>query len=502
MNRPLAIAIQLSVLAAVSQTTPAVAQSEVDREADMFGETPVADREAAMFGEAETSSVAVQTSTAAVQTSTLTPQSRDDAMFDEPTTDPKAEPGPSALDRVESLLAETDDILDIGGRLFLRFDWAPRRGEAATDAPFSSPNLVDLYFDARPNDRLRAYIRGRLRYDPTIDENPDGFTLQSQDKLQAQLDQLWLKFDVARSVFVTIGRQPIKWGSGRFWNPSDFINQQVRDPLAIFDQRLGVTLLKLHVPIESEGWNLYAIAALDDATSLEKIGGALRAEILIGQTEITASGFFAKDAPVRLAADVSSGVWLFDLRAEAAVQKGIDTPFYRLAGGADPFDNVEVVDREKDWIVQVVAGAEISLNYSDEDSVTVGVEYFFNDAGYRDPALYTFLAFNGQLNPLYVGRHYTGLYAVLFGPGSWNDTNFIFSGIANLSDRSFLARLDHSVRLLTYLDLNTFVAAHFGNRGELRYDFAIAPGAIAALPQGLSVPAPLFDLGFSLTLNW
>ena len=31
----------------------------------------------------------------------------------------------------------------------------------------ASPNLLDAYFDARPNDRVRAFILGRVSYDPT-----------------------------------------------------------------------------------------------------------------------------------------------------------------------------------------------------------------------------------------------------------------------------------------------------------------------------------------------
>ena len=74
------------------------------------------------------------------------------------------------------------------------------------------------------------------------------------------------KLDVYRTLFITVGQQPIRWGEGRFWNPTDLLNQQARDPLAIFDERLGVGLVKLHLPIEALAWNLYAVANLEGVT--------------------------------------------------------------------------------------------------------------------------------------------------------------------------------------------------------------------------------------------
>ena len=74
------------------------------------------------------------------------------------------------------------------------------------------------------------------------------------------LDQLWINFDVAHRAFVTVGRQHVKWGVGKFWNPTDYLHPVRRDPLATFDARTGTTMLKLHVPWEKRGWNFYAVS--------------------------------------------------------------------------------------------------------------------------------------------------------------------------------------------------------------------------------------------------
>ena len=79
------------------------------------------------------------------------------------------------------------------------------------------------------------------------------------------LDQAWLRFDIEHTVFVTAGKQHVKWGTARFWNPTDFLPPQRRDPLAVFDARTGASMLKLHVPWEAKGWNFYGIGLLDNA---------------------------------------------------------------------------------------------------------------------------------------------------------------------------------------------------------------------------------------------
>ena len=141
------------------------------------------------------------------------------------------------------------------------------------------------------------------------------------------------------------------------------------------------------------------------------------------------------------------------------------------------------------------------MKYSDEDAVTFGAEYFYDRSGYESPRIYPVLLgvalvapldvaagtkFAGQPNPFtpfYLGRHYAGAFASLPSPGRWNDTTFTLSVLGNLSDKSFVARLDHSVLLLTYLRLETYVAGHFGAReGEFRLGFSLPPQSLGGQP--------------------
>ncbi len=96
------------------------------------------------------------------------------------------------------------------------------------------------------------------------------------------LDQAWVKFDIERAAFVSLGKQHVKWGTGHIWNPTDALNPQHLDPLQPYDLRLGANLLTIQVPwAGTKQSNLCAIALLDNpqpASTTQQGGGAFRAE--------------------------------------------------------------------------------------------------------------------------------------------------------------------------------------------------------------------------------
>lgn len=456
---------------------------------------------------------------------------RDDAIFgeapsDEPTRLPEGR-GLLSGDEIDRRLGRAADKLQIGGLLYLRARWTGYEDQPAEQGPLDSPNLFDVYLDARPNDDLRVFARGRLTHRfaaPGTGPIPvpvPGVQTGSGAATESDLDQLWLKFDVEDRLFVTLGRQPIKWGTGRFWNPTDFLNPTVRNPLAVFDERLGIGAVKLHLPFEASGWNLYALATFDEATTAEGVGGAFRIEKLFGDLEVSLSTALRQGDPLRLGADLSFPLWEFDLRAEAALVHGDDglywsgVPDWRAS---NPFDGLSLESRKEEWIPQAVVGAEVAIRYSDEDSLTIGAEYFYNGAGYDDPRIYPLLVATGSFRPLYLGRHYAALYATAVGPGRWNDTTLIASLLGNLSDRSFFGRFNWRVRLLTYLNLDTWVGYHFGDPGEFRLGMEL-PGISGLdeaewerigvpatlrdlLARGATIPPPTLELGAGLSLRF
>lgn len=468
-----ALPLILLVGAASTAAASAPAQDKAEREADMFGDAaaPVDAPPPADAPEA----------------------SREDALFgDAPSSSETPAPAPSVLEQV-------DDFLDVGGTLFLRTNLSWREDEAFDEAPLTAPSLLDAYMDVRPTDRVRGFAQLRLAYDYTVKAGDTDAFGKEQKAFELLLDQAWLKFDLGRVVYVTAGKQRIRWGTGRFWNPTDFINQTTRDSLDFFDTRSGVDLLKLHFPFEALGWNLYLLGVMGGIDSLEQSGVAARAEIVVGEMELALSTLVKQDAPLKVGGDVSFGLWLFDLRAEGTLQRGLEGKYWD--GELDFEEGIvpEEVDTEGEWFFRGVAGGDVSLKYSDQDSLILGGEYFFNQVGYASAELYPWLALNGGFTPLYLGRHYVAGYAVLQGPWTWDEATFTLSTLANLSDLSVLSRLDFSLLMLNYITLNTFVGVHWGNVGEMRLGLEIDPlPFVPGLEDGLVVPTQMVDAGVAL----
>jgi hypothetical protein len=492
----------------------AVAQDRPS-EADLFGAPPTAEEKPAPPGEAPPPREEKP------KPGAQTPEAQ------EAPPDPRLEPSATdPAERVGQRLGETENPLAIGGQLYLRSSLAARDGEPPSAWSFTAPSLVDAYLDARPSDRVRGFLLARMQYDPTTDPAASRPTLPGspaappQEPTRIVLDQLWLRFDVEKVAFLTVGKQHVKWGTGRFWNPTDFLHVVRRDPVAVFDPRTGTAMVRVHVPWERLGWNFHGIAIveplttstatgqLDPATAQPSpqagqaplasptaqrvggVGGALRAELVLGPGELGLGAVVQRGHRPRFAVDASAPFLDVDLYGEAALQTGSEVPVFRRvpgASGAFPFASYEPAGVNP----QLLGGARWAHRYSDQDSFELGAEYFWNRLGYDETAIYPTLFLANAFTPFYLGRHYAGAYALLPNPGSWNQTTFILSLLGNLSDRSYLARLDYAVLLLTYLRLEAFGQARLGaERGEFRLgftEFGLRPST--------------FDLGLALRVS-
>jgi hypothetical protein len=433
------------------------------------------------------------------------------------------------------LTAAQENPLAVGGQAYLRAASTWYRSTPPADWPLSSPNLLDLYADARPNDRVRAFALARTSWDPLARPAGEGLLLRSPGPdPRAVLDQLWIHFDVARTVFVTVGKQHVKWGVGRFWNPTDFLHPARRDPLAVFDARAGATMVKLHVPWEAKGWNFYGIALLDDpagkgdaASTVGQVAGGARAELVFGSAEVGADALVRRGQRPRFGLDFSAGVWDLDLHGEVALRTSSDVPLWEETSSANPLvgPSPRFVRRTLDGVApQAVVGASYAVNYSDQDAVRFAVEYFYNGLGYDDPHIYPWLMVEpgwfGELGAevaaaigstktndfrsFYVGRHYVGANVILAAPGSWNDQTFTFSAIVNASDGSGILRLDHSVVVNTYLTVESYLAGSVGKEGgEFRFSLDV-PSQVLAGPivtPPIRTPPPVLAGGVALRVK-
>lgn len=467
----------------------AVAQ-ERPTESDLFGSDAPTTEDAGSLVRPDESSMFGDDTDAGVLTGG---DERDNAQL-------SAGPAQSKFDTSEIV----SDPLKIGGNLLMFGQGYFQEGRPFLEGSFSAPMILDVYLDGRPNDRLRAYAVGRLQFDPTRPIGTGtssatagtggslvGLTPATTANPSVFLDQLWLRFDIARTVYMTVGRQKVRWGVSRIWYPTDFLNSQPRDAFNPFDVRLGVNMVKVHVPIESLGWNFYAYGLLDavNITSagvqLKQLGGAVRGEFVLGPAEIGIGGVWQEGRRQRYAIDVSTALGPFDVYAEAAFRDARD--FVRYEYPSDLNDENVVANagnitahRDDGVMVQVSGGTSFQFNYTDKNMAIVSVEYFYNPAGYEKPIGYLVQTFAPQfINealdpiqrvPLYQGKHNVGLTLAAPGIPGFDWITVSLSNVVIISDPAALTRLDVIFRVLNFLTVQAFGSVFYGQTGgQLRF---------------------------------
>jgi hypothetical protein len=565
----------LAILIVAGGATAAQAQDRPS-EADMFG-APAAPAAEPVPATATTTTTTTATATPSGGFGTDSP----------PHQPPRASPAPAAATRSDgdsrdqlnlgapeaatrfSAEVAPEDPLKIGGQIYLRAQSSALQGQSAGNWTMSSPSLLDAYMDVRPNDRVRGFALARTIFDPTLPATASTglstisggsqggastggaanlsslFGVQATRTPRVLLDQMWLRFDIKHTVFVTAGRQHVRWGTARFWTPTDFLHIQHRNPLDVFDARTGTTMIKVHVPWEAQGWNFYAYGLAEgaDATpTASALAGAARAEMVWSSAELGLGGVAQRGHKPKLAADLSAGIWDLDFYGEMALRFGQDIDRVRYDSSVDatnlpqaPYNSLDSTP----WLVQALehrvdalypvqrgsgvkpqatGGVSYSIKYAANDVFTISAEYFYNGLGYSDTAAYPGLvlphsqSLSEPATFFYLGRHYVAVFASAPAPYSWDNTTFTLSNLANLSDHSGITRFDYSLILLTHLRFEAFGAVHWGERnGEFRFGMnPINLGSFTgpasgqnfpSLPIPVQVPSrspALFDLGVGL----
>jgi hypothetical protein len=444
-----------------------------------------------------------------------------------------------------------EDALKIGGQFYQRAITTISEHQPVGKSNFNFPLLVDVYLDARPTDRLRAFVLGRMAYDPLLSSTtvvtgvPTTVTgFQPVSNPAVYLDQAWLAFDIARAVFVTAGRQHVKWGTGQYFNPDDFLASQPRNPLDIFDARLGVSMLRVQVPWERTGLSFTAVAVFESTQNvsttgttigssggsvdlisgtqstsnglLEDVGGAGQVEWDFKSGAVGVNALAQRNRAWRVGSFVTAGLGDFDFYAEAVVKQCLDYPnsMPNTTCGPSNTNNIIVpgtysgyvfgsVQQPASPFFQAVAGLTYSINFEGNKSITLGAEYFYNRASFT-PAQYPNLIFQGAFQPFYLGRNYLAVSATLIDTTA--KTTWVLTNIGNLTDVSFISRVDFLVTVLSYLQVESFVAVDYGHLGgEFRLGFDIPnlpvnAGGSAPIPLNLVVHAPIVQLGVGLRM--
>ncbi|NBO37938.1 hypothetical protein EBU99_05070 [bacterium] len=368
---------------------------------------------------------------------------------------------PTALEQ------KSPETLTLGGRLELQTLLTKGKANSIGDAPLSQSTSAELYLDSRPSDDLRGFAKGAISQRKSAQAEANGAAPTSA--LNIDIYEMWVKWGGQRSVFTTVGKQKLKWGAASFWNPTDFLAVQPKDPFATYDVRPGTNLLKLHMPFEKSGNNLYALVNFENASKANSPTLASRAELNYGfgdfSGEVTGTVAGGKDQPLRFGLDLSTGLGPVDLVVESAWTRKSKQEFYRRS--TNSLGNLAFVvdDRSSKAIAQIVTGIRYDLKYSDSDTANLSLEYFWNDAGYSDVALEAYSFVNGQSPRLYLANRYVAANITLIAPGNFNDSTVLFAGLCNLTDKSWLARASLGNKISTRSSVE-FALAKAGGLGE------------------------------------
>ncbi len=423
-----------------------------------------------------------------------------------------AEPSADELgdDRIHGAAVENTELLhrdrlQIGGFFYARNGMSYGQGDSIGHVGLSQSTLFDAYFDGHLNERVRSFVRARLIYNPLADV-PSSSPLAAFGQTTTQearylLDQAWIKTDWNRTVFFTLGQQHLRWGTTHVWNPVDVINPTRFNPLAFFDERVGVPMLKIDVPFEKLGWNWSMLFLTDNAVTADHVGAATRLDMAasshFGEKGVLAGGLgftgkAQRGQDPKAGVDASLTVDDFDFIAEL----GVATPWEVAANSSRP------------WNWTLAAGGSWTWAYREDDSLVLSFEYFHNPTGVTADQVIAsyqkaFIASptSPQLpvyTPLYTGKDYLAVIATVISPGSWIDATITALALENLTDKSGVGRLALSDLVLTDLTVEAYVSGNYGD-GELRGYVPMLKPLLGTL--GSNMYAPLLGAGINLRVN-
>ncbi|MCY1075525.1 hypothetical protein [Archangium lansingense] len=404
-------------------------------------------------------------------------------------TPEQATPAPAQVpifDAVPSRTAEGQrerDLLTLGGLYYQRAEFLGFQGSEGRTMQPVLPSLADVFIDIQPSDELRGFVRGRLLYD-ALDP-----VLSTP---QVTLDQFWFRFGLGKRVFFTIGRQQLRWGSNKVWNPTDFLQEPNPRPLDALDLRTGVDMLKVNIPWEAMASNLWLIATADlkgPASQRLRYGGAVRAEVTLGPSELSLTAAFQQGRRPRYGLGWSVGVGPLDFNTEVALVRDSLARTWQLTGAGIS---------ERPYLgPQLLAsgGVETTFRLGDVYRANVRLEGFYNALGYEDRPLLTWVHSTGDYRPLFFGRTY-GLIQVRVDRRSQAEPGIGLSVMSNLSDRSYLARVDGGIGVLRDVNVQAYLEMPFGERGS---EFLFEPDStVAELPSSSHM---LFRAGLGVTIR-
>jgi hypothetical protein len=372
---------------------------------------------------------------------------------------------------------------------------------AVRDIGFSSRIVGNGLFDMRLVGGAKAFADLEASYVPSSSPAPlsTESTVTAASGAVFSMREMFVDVNYHKAIYLRAGKQVLRWGACSFWNPTDLVNIERKSFLQKEGHREGTYGLKMHVPYKTL-FNLYSFLDVNDASSITDLALSVKAEVLLGRTELALSGWKRDGYGPAFGFDMTTQVFNVQVAAEASLSSG--SRKITLEKVDTLWDTATIGDT---WYPRVAVNLTRFFPLAGvADRLIVSGEFYYNHIGYDKNVfadsmlggdLQNLMSGEGSLidsthllmmpwlsNPgivasLYEMHSYSKCYAVLFASISrfiLNDMTLSCNAIANLNQGSFVISTGVSYQSLHNfifgLSLNAFLGREnteytFSNNG-------------------------------------
>jgi hypothetical protein len=265
-----------------------------------------------------------------------------------------------------------------------------------------------LFLDGRPDKDFRFRLSLKTGYPFTTDTKaltsakyvttPSIGVTTSSSTISVPNLKVWEMFTdvtVNDALFLRFGKQSASWGTSYFYSPGDVISLTAKDASDPTAEREGPVAMKATVPFPGLKANLTGfVLARDsyfgsDLPSLQTLGYALQADVLVGDAQVSLGGFYQRDNAPKAVATLNTGFGFLhipglsdvNLFSEAVFSYGADVlKTSGTTGGANPqFTSIS------SWDKTLYYTGTVGASYSNSDAnLTLRAEYLYNPFGSSD----------------------------------------------------------------------------------------------------------------------
>jgi hypothetical protein len=364
---------------------------------------------------------------------------------------------------------------------------------------FNSRVVGNGYIDARLVGGAKAFadIQGYYVPTPSFSSLDPSLGLKPDSGMVFDMPEFFVDANIGQIVHLRAGRQVLQWGPCNFWHPTDMVNIEQKTFLQKEGDRDGTYGLKIHIDYKTL-FNFYSFIDANNATSVDSLAVAAKAEFLIGRTELALSTWGKEGKKPVFGIDGTSRLFDIQIAGEVSIRNGAD-----MMALDTSFKNVIRLDNR--WHPRIVLGLTKFIPLAGvPDRLTISVEGYFNQAGsdtnlFNNPTVVRYLQQSSQpsdsaqlaqlkmdvmqmpwlANPssflqLYEANSYSKYYAAFFASISrfiLDDMTFSCNAIANLQQKCCIVSTGISYQSLHNFVLGISLNGYLGPKNT-EYTFA------------------------------